>query len=364
MGLHPKTVILPCILLYATLVYGTDEYIERACDRVFHVGTDQLSKNREDDLKFSYTDETCCCKDDILELFRDRTSSENDRVNPATDTMLKSLAEHEKTIKYRIKQVENLKQINAIYSMPEPIIMSPVQPSDNNYSSEGCQPLDFSNEADRDAYLATIDRMENGGLGIGAYTLHGERSSAFGRYQIMPATAADLCTQTPSEWDCCASWQSSPQCQDEMFRLLTIRNTQGLLDRGIPLNTCTVYMAHQQGTGGVYWLFGGDSPYSSIDTLQSVVKNNVGTQTWQNAIDQGMDINDPDVLREIYKGYWNEKFGADVVASEGTEMSPEDFQVASEEFIEYANKQKSLWREGVLLELKEIEHSLKMENKK
>lgn len=350
-----------CALASIQFAIG-DEYVERACDRVFHVDTATLSDNRDADVKYEHEDETCCCKDKILELFKDRTEAENKRVNPATDTMLKVLAEYEKTIRYAIKEVEDLKQMNAIYSMPEIKIMSSVSP-DNNYSTDGCQPLDFSNEADRELYLATVDRMENGGSGAGSYSLHGARSNAFGRYQLMPATASDLCGATPPEWDCCNVWQTSPQCQDEIFRLLTIRNTQGLLDRGIPLNTCTVYLAHQQGLGGVYWIFGGASPYSNIDTLQQVVRNNVGADAWSNAIASGMNIDDPDVLREIYKNYWNQKFGADIASSEGTEMTPEDFQTASDAFIEYANSQQSLWREGILLELKKIEYNLKMENR-
>ena len=349
----------------SSIVAMADEYTERACNRVFSVNLNTLQQKRGTDTHFVHIDETCCCKDKILKLFRNRTEDENDRVNPATDMMLNALAEYEKTIRYTIKEVENLKQINAMYSMPEQVLMSPVPPDDedNSTATKGCRPLDFSKEEDREAYLATVDQMENSGGGAGAYELHGERSSAFGRYQIMPATASDYCGKTPAEWGCCSNWQNSPQCQDEMFRLLTIANTQGLLSRGIPLNTCTVYLAHQQGLGGVYWLFGGNSPYANTEKLKEVVRANIGANEWNAAIASGKDLDSPDILREIYKDYWNERFGADILSSEGTEMPPDDFQIASGEFIEYANRQKALWREGILLELQQIRHNLKARNK-
>lgn len=355
--------MLPKLSLSLALValassYG-DEYTERACDRVFHVNTSTLTNNRNIDNNFAYFDPMCCCNDEILDIFKERTEQENQRVNPATDTMLISLGEYEKTIRYTIKQVKNLKQINAMYSFPEPktIRESNASTSVSSGSSGGCEPLDFANEADREKYLEVIDRMENGGAGDGAYSIGNENSSAFGRYQIINSTANSYCGRTNLGVDCCAEWKSSPECQDAMFELITQDNIRGLEGKEIPLNTCTLYLAHQQGLGGLYWLFGGSNPYGNISALQEAVKQNVGS-SWDGLVSSGADINDPDVLRQAYLEHWNAKLGGDILNSDGEKYSPEDFEGETLPFIEYADKRRSLWREGILKEMQNIKFEM------
>lgn len=348
---------LSLALLALSFSYG-DEYTERACDRVFHINTNTLSGNRNTDNNFAYFDPMCCCNNEILDIFKERTEQENQRVNPATDTMLVSLGEYEKTIRYSIKQVRNLKQINAMYSFPEPKTVrnnaaEPVFPG----LSGGCEPLDFSNDADREKYLAVIDQMENGGAGDGAYSIGNENSSAFGRYQIINSTASGYCGRTTLSVDCCAEWKNSPECQDAMFELITQDNIRGLEGKGIPLNTCTLYLAHQQGLGGLYWLFGGNNPYSDISALQEAVKQNVGSG-WNTLVSSGADINDPDVLRQAYLDHWNARLGGDILNSDGAKYSPEDFARETLPFIEYADKRRSLWREGILKEMQNIKFQM------
>jgi len=350
------------LLCGSSTLSAEDSYTENACQMAFSVSTEKLKSNREEDYHFDYESSNCCCTEKILSLFAERTKEENKRVNPATDTMLKTLGEYEKDIRYKIKSIENLKQINALYSMPQRMVLAPTPKNDYNTSEGGCIPLDFSSEEDKAIYLSVIDKMENRGLGAGAYSLQGERSTAFGRYQIMPSTAQSYCKRTPASWNCCTVWKDSVKCQDEMFRLLTLDNTRYLSNKGIPLNTCTVYIAHQQGSGGLYWVFGGKSPYSSIKTLREVVHANVSSSVWKDAVDRGVDTYSEEGLRTIYLDYWNNKFHTNILESSGTKMSVEMFQEQSDSFVNYANEQKLLWREGILLELRKIIHRYRGEN--
>lgn len=348
---------LPLLFLPFALIssYGNN-YTERACDRVFHVDTNTLSSKRNADGNFVYFDPMCCCNDKIIEIFKERTEKENKRVNPATDRMLVSLGEYEKTIRYTIKQTETLKQINAMYSFPQPKAIG-AKSTAATPTSSGCEPLDFSNEADREKYLTVIDKMENGGAGEGAYSVSNETSSAFGRYQIIDSTASSYCGQTTLEADCCTEWKNSPECQDQMFELITADNMRGLEGKGIPLNTCTLYLAHQQGLGGLYWLFGGDNPYADTSRLQEAVKQNLGSG-WEALVSSGADINDPDVLRDAYLDYWNTRLDGDILNSDGKKYSPEDFAGETLPFIDYADKRRSLWREGILKEMQNIKFQM------
>lgn len=294
-------------------VTANEEYVERASQRTFGVSTKSLSDNRGEDAKFTYApEETCCCKDEILGMFSDRTERENSRVNPATDTMLKSLAEYEKTIRYAIKQVLNLRQINAMYSYPQMVMMRPDTNTSTptTYSGKGCEPIDPSNPADMDKYLAFMDQFENS-ASDGAYSLLNEKSGAYGRYQFIPSTAAMYCGRTATA-NCCSDWHGSPQCQDEMYAAFTEDNMADLASKGVPLNTCTVYLTHQQGLGGFMWIMGGKNPYSGISGLQNAIKMNVGEKTWNDLVASGANIEDEEVLRTAYKDFWNKKFGGNI----------------------------------------------------
>ena len=345
-----------------SFAYSADIFIENACKRVFYVDTNTLDAQRKDDLNFQFTDTKCCCNDKILSLFRDRTDNENQRVNPAVNTMLQSLAEMEKTIRLRVKEVENLKQINAMYSFDRIAYIQPKTKTKYEDSDISCRDIDLSNPSDMDYYLHTVDMMENGGTG--SYDLVNSSSGATGRYQIIPKYANTWCKNTTPEYNCCATWKHSRECQDEMFDYLTQQNINQLkkMSSSLPLTNCSLYIAHQQGTGGMAWIYTGKIPQAFKNDDGSInfakMKKNVYKNLSGKYREEALNATTPDELRNIYIEYWSDRFGSDILQG-GSPVSVEDFVDSYDTSEEILEKRKALWREGIILELQRINLELK-----
>jgi len=346
--------------------YGADEFIESACERTFYMDTKSLDSSRLKDLDFTYSDRTCCCNEKILNLFKIRTKKENHRVNPAVDIMLQNLAELEKTIRLQVKEVENLKQINAMYSFPEYAYINKKVEYEHKDDFDGdlkCRDIDLSNPTDMDYYIHTVDMMENGGSM--SYSASNP-SGATGRYQIMPKYAKEWCKHTEPKYNCCVEWKSSQICQDQMFEYLTKQNISEMMRVGlssVPLTNCTLYIAHQQGVGGLSWLLSGKLPRglrhkdgspNFIKVKDNVVKNLSGELK-----NKALLATTTEELREIYLEYWNNRFGDDILSSSGSTVSVEDFVDSYDTTEEILEKRKTLWREGIILELQRTNLELK-----
>ena len=359
--------VIYLLLFFNVFSLHADEFTELACERVFNTDISGLENQRSEDKNFIKIDFFCCCNDTILEIFKDRTEAENEEVNPATDIMLQSIGELEKIIRLTIKEVENLKQINAMYSFTQVAMMTPpTDPSTPDLTGE-CIAVDITDPDDLAIYAQVVDKMETGGSG--SYTIENGTTGAWGRYQFIPSTARSYCQKVPPSLglNCCTNWKNSPECQDEMFRIFTEDNVGWV---NMPITTCSLYIAHQQGAGGAGWIYGGRPPRGYINpdgTATSIAKDAVrlnAPSTWKEAIANGEDINSIDVLRDIYIRHWNKRFGADILEGGSSSFALGDFVDATIVAEEYLYMQKSLWREGILLEIKKVLHSMERLRKK
>jgi hypothetical protein len=87
----------------------------------------------------------------------------------------------------------------------------------------------------------------------GSYTALNKSSGAYGKYQFIPSTLkvyADKLGMSIEE-------AKTPAGQEAMFKSFTDDNKKGLEKMNIPINTLSVYMAHQQGLEGVRQIVSG-----------------------------------------------------------------------------------------------------------
>ena len=77
-----------------------------------------LNSQRTQDLLYVCPgDVTCCCSGDILDTFKDDTEDiTHNRVNPAMDLLAESLRNQFEASDLKIKELVNLKYVNALYS--------------------------------------------------------------------------------------------------------------------------------------------------------------------------------------------------------------------------------------------------------
>jgi len=349
------------IVLFSTLSFSST-YTDKAYDDTVYQNSNSLDKSRIEDSEFSYFDPFCCCNDWILDLFRERMEKDNKKVNPATDTLINSLSMMYESIDLMLKEVKNLRVTNGIYSFRDKgeyeatSVMPEVEVSDPD--AQGCRALDFRNEADKEWYLRNvIDRFES----KGNYNAHNNGSGAHGRYQFIPSTGLAYCSKLPSNMGCgCTdvppAWHSSPSCQDAMFSLFQKDNLRYI--RQYPINSCTVYIAHQQGAGGMMWLYGGKNPYSSFAALRGAIKSNVPASIWNSGVASGLDQTE-DGLRKIFKTFWDKKFGGDIYASVGREVNLEDFLEETDNFSGLRVDREAIYREGIIFELYREKETIK-----
>ena len=353
----------------------SNEYFDKAHQDVTGSTPEILSQERTQDLSFYFVS-SCCCTNDILNIFQEYTEKEVNRLNPATDVLIQSLTMVYEKVDLKKKGVENYRYINALYSFADRTDSAnrygstEVFQSDVEFSGEGCKDLDFNNQEDREWYSHNIiDRFEGGG----DYGIKGGASNAFGKYQFMPADGSIQCQKAPPELNCCGGtyilhhgssagkttdgleWRTGANavaCQDAMFENYTKGHQKEIENYDIPINSCTLYLAHQQGVGGLNWIMGGKVPSSySISTLQNVVSANIGKKNWNDAINSGADINNPDVLREMFVKEWSSRFGGDIRSSTGKVAPIEKVTEEAEKFATLIPNRDSFYREGILFEL-------------
>lgn len=125
----------------------------------------------------------------------------------------------------------------------------------------------------------------------GKYTTVNKSSGAYGRYQIMPATARHYTKKlnmNHSQW-------KKPKNQDKIFLALLSDNISVLKKKGISVNAFTVYGCHQQGATG----------------FQCIMENkNMNAYSYkklrQNIPSKYRTARNKD-LRKIWINYWSDK---------------------------------------------------------
>ena len=328
-------------------------FLKEAYDRVTGKTKSALNVDRKNDLNFVFIDPKCCCNNKILSLFRKETKKFENRVNPATDTLITSLSKEIENSFLLFKELKNEKVANGIYSFKDRNVYVP-----NTYqlpeipNKDGCVPLDFNKEEDRKYYLDNIiNRFES----QGSYSAHND-SGAYGRYQFTRTTGALYCAKVGN--NCCAYWHSDTpkgrECQDAMFKKFTIKNANDIVKSGVPINSCTIYIAHQQGVGGLNWLRGGSYP-ASFSTLKKRIRSNVPKKYYSRVDAATTD----DELRQIYREAWSNKFGGDIMANIGSTLPVEDFTYNAYLFNKQIDDIKKLYREGILKEQIHINYEVK-----
>ncbi len=343
------------LILFLLTVNLQANFLKEAYDRATGKSQTALNADRKNDLNFVFIDPKCCCNDKILSLFKKETKKFENRVNPATDTLITSLSKEIENSFLLLKELKNEKVANGIYSFKDRNVYVP-----NTYqlpeipNKDGCVALDFNKEEDRQYYLHNIiDRYENNGR----YDGKSDDSSAYGRYQFTKKTGAKYCAKVGN--NCCETWHSdTPEgrvCQDEMFKKFTKDNASYLSKHGVPLNSCSIYMAHQQGAGGLVWLRGGKNPYKNFAKLKEAIVKNVSNK-YRPRANAATTENE---LRQVYREFWSERFGGDVLADVGTVLPVEDFTYQAYLFNKQIDDVKKFYREGILKEQMHINYELK-----
>jgi len=343
------------ILLIFTL-FAHSDYLSDAYNKGVYQSKSSLEKSRANDLKYNFFDPECCCNNKIMDLFRNETEKFEKRINPAIDIFIESLSKELEQTDLIYKELQNYKVANAIYSFSDlaPAQITPAYVTPQIPPGECLvKALDFNNETDRDYYMHNIiNRFESGG----SYSSYNSKSGAYGRYQFIPSTGASYCAKVGG--NCCQVWHSDTpegrECQDKMFIKFTQDNASQLSKYGVPTNSATIYIAHQQGVGGLLWLRGGKNPYNSFARLkQAIVQNTYGQ--YQN---MAKAATTEDELRQAYIGFWNSKFGCDIMGNVGNVLPLKDFTEQAYKFNKYVEDIQKLYREGILKEQMNVNYNV------
>jgi len=339
---------------------------------------------------YEYTPELCAlCALNVANTFATDVVNQTNDINPAVDNLIGSLMLLDEILDMEIKDVMNLKLVNALYSFPyqtdrpTPVISTDTGIATCDDENGGCKPLDFSNPEDQAWYRENvIDRFETS---TGGYDTSSSVSSAYGRYQFMADTGASYCQRAPASLNCCAGtwtytfkredgtygegtttgaeWRTGANaqaCQDAMFAEFTKDNVNSFTKNGIPQNSCTIYLAHQQGVGGLTWIMGGNMPSgTSYGTMKNRVKLNVGGKFWDDAIARGLNPDNEDDLRKIYQEYWSMKFCGDITENVGSTVPLGDLTHQAEQFSQLKTYRDTFFRRGILFELQRQKEEIK-----
>jgi len=127
----------------------------------------------------------------------------------------------------------------------------------------------------------------------GKYDVKNHRSGAYGRYQIMPSTAAYYAKKLgiPKHM-----WKK-PYNQDKIFRAIMRDNIKSLKHYGHKVSAFTLYAAHQQGAGGFNAIIKG-KPLSR--KLEKNIRQNLPNHLRRVKRSQ---------LRTTWINYWKQKLG-------------------------------------------------------
>ena len=125
----------------------------------------------------------------------------------------------------------------------------------------------------------------------GKYTVKNQKSGAYGRYQIMPNTAAYYAKKlhiSMYEW-------KKPNNQDKIFHAIMKDNILSLKRSGVKISAFSIYATHQQGAGG----------------FNAIIKNRPLSKNLEKNLRQNL----PEKLRKVRKSqlrmtwinYWKRK---------------------------------------------------------
>ena len=318
---------------------GGKDYLDEAYHLVTGMSKEELEKDRENDYKYIFVDSLCECNDDIMTLFAMDTKEMLEKhLNPAIDRIIWSVRFLLEMVDIEKKKIEEGKIINALYSYSDKGEMRiPKPPGTKGKCGDGCNPIDLNSKEGMEEFLKVIDCMENSSTG--SYDAHNDGSGAHGRYQFIPSTAAEYCKKVGN--GCCANWKNSPACQDAMFAEFTKDNAKGLTAHGVGINTCSLYIAHQQGVAGYLWITGrSTNPPAGVE---SNMRGNGAT---------GGSLED---VRKNYINFWNNKFNGDITSGAGGGFNGggNGFKDFVNKFLNLISSKRKFNREGVLLEIKE-----------
>ncbi len=126
----------------------------------------------------------------------------------------------------------------------------------------------------------------------GGYHIKNKRSGAYGRYQIMPSTAAYYAEKL----NIAKYLWKKPYNQDKIFRAIMKDNIKSLKRYGLKVSAFSLYATHQQGAGG----------------FNAIMKNKKLTKKLEKNLRQNL----PSDLRKVKKSklrvtwinYWKNKF--------------------------------------------------------
>lgn len=112
-------------------------------------------------------------------------------------------------------------------------------------------------------YIGTTGQAESGG----SYTIpNAKGSGAYGKYQFMPETWADVASKNPDLQLPFNIRQATPEHQEAAMQALTRMNAGALQSAGLPVNPTTLYTAHRFGPDGAKSVLAAD-PNTPISTL-------------------------------------------------------------------------------------------------
>lgn len=98
-------------------------------------------------------------------------------------------------------------------------------------------------------YYKTVSNIESGGK----YNAYNEKSGATGTYQFLKSTAEPYLKKYNATWE---DFKKNPLIQEKVMRDFTNQNMRTLKKLGLPVNNFTLWVAHNQGIGGVKGIFG------------------------------------------------------------------------------------------------------------
>jgi len=139
----------------------------------------------------------------------------------------------------------------------------------------------------------------------GSYTALNEESGAYGRYQFMPDTLKEYAKKTGQTIE----QAKTPEGQDKMFAQFTEDNATKIASRGLPTSELNLWIAHNQGVGGLDYIVRGIMPKGMTEKK---MRRNIAAN-----LPAGMEP-----TRENYLRHWGKKFsGGDIESTTRTEYS-------------------------------------------
>lgn len=359
-----KSILFLCLVLLSFLDAKEEkDYIEEATSQSLGHTVKSLEGSRTNDLVFTFLDPLCVCSTIMMNHFKDEVDEQvTDRLYTATDNLIAQFSLVLEEIDLEIGKISNLKQMNELYSFSQLYELTGESisgfPRTYAVSPEGCPLIDVNNEADWNVFLSVISTHESGG----SYTAKNPDTYAYGRYQFIPSTGKEYCYKAKnkgaSECGSCVpaygpngsikvpqTWWGSTSCQDKMYEAFTKNNQKILQNNGIPVTTCSLYVAHQQGAEGA----------------NQIYRNNISTKVKRNMLSNMgrgvLGINEAAAYtvaytREKYVEFWNKRFGANILEVSGDINSTEENNETQKPEEKTTQEQRNnFFREGILLEL-------------